>query len=298
MSVVQVKDLFKSYKKGFIPKKTQVLNGVSFTIEPGTVTGFLGGNGAGKTTTMKCMLGLSFPDSGDIRFFNNEPLSPSVLRRLGFLPERPYFYDYLTGEEFLRFYGEISNAFKKKNDLKQRIDFLLKKVDLEHARDRALRSYSKGMLQKIGLAQALVHRPEFVVLDEPMAGLDPDGRFYLSELISETAKQGTSIFFSSHLLHDTEKMCKNLVIIKDGKTAYAGTTKDLIQKVNSQVTVSYIANGKLTSKVVDRGSNLQNLLDALLKDRHEVLSIDSSSMALEKAFIDLALNAKNREVSQ
>ncbi|MEZ4872211.1 MAG: ABC transporter ATP-binding protein [Bdellovibrionales bacterium] len=149
MKVLEVHNLHKSYSKGFIPKKVEVLRGVNFKIEKGTITGFLGGNGAGKTTTMKCFLGLAIPDAGEIKFFDGLELSPEVKSRIGFLPERPYFYDYLTGEEFLRFYGEISGRFKTSKDLKSRIDYLLNKVDLGHARDRMLKGYSKGMLQKL-----------------------------------------------------------------------------------------------------------------------------------------------------
>lgn len=239
MSILKVENLKKSFKKGFIPKTQQVLKGISFKLEPGTITGFLGANGAGKTTTMKCLLGLAFPDSGDIRFFGDQVLGPEVKRRIGFLPERPYFYEYLTGSEFLRFYGQLSGDFTR-NDLNSRIEHLLKRVDLWHAKDKKLRAYSKGMLQKIGVAQALIHKPELVILDEPKSGLDPDGRFYLSEIIKETAKEGASIFFSSHLLHDAEQLCQNLVIMKDGMVIYEGGTEALLKKMGNEKSLEEI----------------------------------------------------------
>ncbi len=289
MSIIQVQNLVKSYKKGFIPKKQTVLKGVSFTLQPSTITGFLGGNGAGKTTTMKCILGLAFPDSGQINYFNGQSLTSETKSRIGFLPERPYFYDYLTGEEFLKFYGDISGKFKKRLDLKQRIDFLLKKVDLYDSKNKTLREYSKGMLQKIGIAQALVHRPEFIVLDEPMAGLDPDGRYYLSELINETAREGTAIFFSSHLLYDTEKLCENLVILKDGVVIFEGKTEQLISKMNSQLKITYQKAGAKNIEMVKAGAELTIKLSALLKEKFEILSVEPELISLEQAFISMAM---------
>jgi len=239
MSILKVENLKKSFKKGFIPKSQQVLKGISFKLEPGTITGFLGANGAGKTTTMKCILGLAFPDEGDIRFFGDQELGPEVKKRIGFLPERPYFYEYLTGSEFLRFYGQLSGDFTR-NDLNARIEHLLKRVDLWHAKDKKLRAYSKGMLQKVGVAQALIHKPDFVILDEPKSGLDPDGRYYLSEIIKETAKEGACVFFSSHLLHDAEQLCQNLVIMKDGLVIYEGRTDALLKKMGNEKSLEEI----------------------------------------------------------
>ena len=296
MSILKVRDLEKSYKKGFIPKSQKVLKGVNFTIEAGKITGFLGGNGAGKTTTMKCLLGLAFPDSGIIEYFGGKPLDSEVKKKIGFLPERPYFYDYLTGEEFLKFYGKVSQSVGNK-ELLYRIDDLLKRVDLEHARHKQLKDYSKGMLQKIGLAQALIHKPSFVILDEPMAGLDPDGRYYLSELINETAKNGTSIFLSSHLLNDVEKLCENLVILNDGKVAYEGTTRDLIKEMSTKVKIFYLVNGEVQSKECAKGSELQKEIDGLRAEGREILSITEKTFSLEKAFIDMAMKAAGKEVS-
>lgn len=291
MAILTVENLCKSYKKGFIPKKTEVLKSVSFQLDSGVVTGFLGANGAGKTTTMKCLLGLAFPDSGKVQYFGQQSLNNEVKKKIGFLPERPYFYDYLTGEEFLRFYGELSRRMTQK-DIRSRIQYLLKKVDLEHARDRRLRDYSKGMLQKIGLAQALIHNPEFVILDEPMSGLDPDGRYYLSELISETAQKGTTIFFSSHLLNDTEKLCQNLVILKDGEIIYQGSTQNFISQIDVKMDITFIEGAERKTLQVHAGAELQGKIDELRKKQLEILEIKENKMSLEEAFIDKAMKFK------
>ena len=291
MAILEVKNLKKSYKKGFIPKKEEVLKGVSFSIKQGTITGFLGGNGAGKTTTMKCLLELAFPDEGEISYFDGQPISSEVKKKIGFLPERPYFYEYLTGYEFLRFYGELSTELKKK-DLRQRITTLLKKVDLYFAKDRLLKQYSKGMLQKIGLAQALVHSPEFVILDEPMSGLDPDGRYYLRELILQTSKEGASVFFSSHLLHDAELICKDLVILKSGQVIYEGSTQNLLKGVVKNVEIVYEKNGVRQNFTCEKGGVLQEKIDELRKEGFDILSVKAEKASLEKAFISMALRGE------
>lgn len=290
MSVLKVTELRKSYKKGFIPKRQEVLKGISFTVEPGVITGFLGGNGAGKTTTMKCLLGLAFPDSGKIEFFGGQALCSVVKKRIGFLPERPYFYDYLTGEEFLRFYSALTGRVSSKQ-LRSRIDYLLNKVDLMHAKDKKLKDYSKGMLQKIGLAQALIHEPEFIILDEPMSGLDPDGRMYISDIISETAKEGTGVFFSSHLLHDVERLCKKLVIIKDGIVRYEGDTEGLLEQMGNASVITYLENHKKITERVESIEDLQKKLDELRKSHSSILEI-RQDRSLEQAFTKIGLRGE------
>ena len=287
MSVLEVKGLTKSYKKGFIPKSVQVLHGVDFSLKTGAITGFLGGNGAGKTTTLKCLLGLAFPDAGSVSYFGQTFLSREVKKRIGFLPERPYFYEHLTGEEFLQFYGQLSFRIKKQ-DLNEKIEKLLKRVDLLHARDRKLRNYSKGMLQKIGVAQALIHDPELVILDEPMSGLDPDGRFYLSEIIRETAREGRTVFFSSHLLNDAEKLCDRLVIMKAGKVTYEGRTEDFLQKMGEAAIITYVqGETKQTCRVANQ-ADLQKKLTELLAAKNTILDV-KQDRNLEDAFIRMGL---------
>ena len=291
-SVVKVEDLHKSFKKGFIPRRQKVLKGVSFTVAPGMVTGFLGANGAGKTTTMKSILGLVFPDSGQVTFFGGHPISPDVKRRIGFFPEHPYFYNYLTGMEFLRFYGELSTNLKQA-DLKQRIELLLKKIDLLHAKDKKLKNYSKGMLQKIGVAQALVHDPELVILDEPLSGLDPDGRYYLSEIIHETAKSGKAVFFSSHHLLDAERLCENLVILRDGKVIYEGETEKLLLRMGHVSSITYLENEEKKTVTASSLDETQSIVDKLRAKGLKIFAVKQERVSLEDAFVKIALRRPN-----
>ena len=292
MNLLNVSELRKSYSKGFIPRKTEVLKGLGFSVPAGTVTGFLGANGAGKTTTMRCILGLDYADSGEIEFFG-KPLSTDSRRRIGFLPERPYFYEHLSGVEFLEFYAQLTSPWKK-SVLRERITQLLRRVDLEFAKDRHLRNYSKGMLQKIGLAQALIHDPELVILDEPMSGLDPDGRMALAEIIGETAKKGTAVFFTSHLLHDTEKLCQRLVVIKDGVNIYEGSTEALLDKSGVELEIVYgRGSTKETLRVQDQ-EQLQHQLKRLLAEGATILEVRRLRASLEEVFVRMALRGGSK----
>ncbi len=287
MNLLTVNELKKSYSKGLIPKRTQVLKGLNFSVPAGTITGFLGANGAGKTTTMRCILGLDHLDSGEVLFFG-QPLNTLSRKRIGFLPERPYFYEHLTGREFLEFYACLTSAWKK-SVLNDRIDELLKRVDLSFAKDRPLRNYSKGMLQKIGLAQALIHDPELVILDEPMSGLDPDGRWALAELIVETAKRGPAVFFSSHHLHDTELLCRRLVVIKDGHTIFEGATEDLLDRGGVEFEITYLEAGKRQSRRVPTHDQVQPILKELINQGAEIFEVRRLRSTLEEIFVRMAL---------
>ena len=287
MNLLYVSGLKKSYARGILGRRTEVLKGLGFSVPAGQVTGFLGANGAGKTTTMRCVLGLDFADSGQIELFG-KPLNVESRRRLGFLPERPYFYEHLTGVEFLEFYANLTSSWKR-NLLKDRIASLLKRVDLEFAKDRLLRNYSKGMLQKIGVAQALIHDPELVILDEPMSGLDPDGRMALAEIILETAKKGTAVFFTSHLLHDTERLCERLVVIKGGLSIYEGTTEALIETAGQQFEISYLGGGAKQTSQVSTTAELQPLLKNLLTQGATILEVRRLRASLEEIFVKMAM---------
>ena len=287
MNLLQVRNLKKSYARGFIPQRVSVLKGLNFSVPAGTITGFLGANGAGKTTTMRCILGLDYPDSGEIELFG-APLSVESKRRLGFLPERPYFYEHLTGVEFLEFYAYLTGPWKKQV-LRDRITELLKRVDLEFAKNRPLRTYSKGMQQKIGVAQALIHEPELVILDEPMSGLDPDGRLALNEIILETAKKGTAVFFTSHLLYDTERLCERLVVMKDGVSIYEGLTETLLEQSGQELEVFYFAGGEKRSQKIASQDHLQIELKKLLNDGATIVEVRRTRSALEEIFVKMAL---------
>lgn len=289
-NVLSVKNLNKTYHRGWKGGKVVALNNVGFSIPNGVITGFLGANGAGKTTTMKCLLQLAFADSGEFDFFGNGPLNSEAKKRIGFLPERPYFYEYLTGAEFLKFYAELSQRLSKA-EMKDRIAKLLKRVGLEHAAARPLRSYSKGMLQRIGIAQALVHRPDLVILDEPMSGLDPDGRFEVQSIIQETAKEGTAVFFSSHLLNDAEKICRRVVILKKGQMIYEGETNELIRRAAQGYYISWSGDSGLQSQVVADEIELQKQIDSLRTSRKTIVEIRLNQKSLEEIFVQMAIRS-------
>jgi ABC-2 type transport system ATP-binding protein len=290
-TVLNVRALKKSFRKGVSGKPVNALKGISFEVPAGSITGFLGANGAGKTTTIKCLLGLAFPDSGEITYFGSQSLSSEVKARIGFLPERPYFYDYLTGREFLRFYGDLSTQMRKA-DLRAKIDALLKRVGLDHAGDRPLRSYSKGMLQRVGIAQTLIHNPEFIILDEPMTGLDPDGRYEVREIIRETAKEGTAVFFSSHLLPDAEQLCERLVILKLGELVYQGSMSELLGQVEVGYHVVSRKNGHPIAELVKSAEELQKYIDRKRSESVEIIEIRPNRMTLEEAFVKIAMVGK------
>ena len=224
MFALEVRSLSKSFQVGFFNKKVEILKEVSFSLRSGVTTGFVGVNGSGKTTTLKCVMDFIRPDQGEILFFGAK-MSVDNKMRLGYLPERPYLYDFLTGMEFLRFHwdlwgGEMPERFD------ERAFATLKRVNLLHAKDKKLRTYSKGMLQRIGIAQAILTEPDLIIFDEPMSGLDPDGRFLVKEILKQERLRGATIFFSSHLLQDMDELCEDLVVLDKGKVLYSGPLTD------------------------------------------------------------------------
>ena len=225
--MIAVAGLRKTYRLGFWRKSVQALKGVSFKVGEGELYGFIGPNGAGKSTTIKILLGLLSPGEGKAELMGKPAGSPASREHVGFLPEQPYFYDYLTGWEFLRFYGQLSRLSWR--DLRRRID---ETTDLLQMRpewlDRKLRTYSKGMLQRIGLAQALLGRPRLVLLDEPMSGLDPLGRRDVRGILKRLHAEGTTVFYSSHVLSDVEAICTRLAMVVDGEIRREGTVDEVL----------------------------------------------------------------------
>ena len=293
MSVISVKGLSKSFQKGLGSKKVSVLKNITFSVAEGKVTGFLGANGSGKTTTMKCLLDLIWPDQGECRFFGNQKLHSKLWSRIGFLPEHPYFYDFLTGEEFLFFYGRLSRSKYSKADLKSRINMLLKKMDLSKDRDKKLRQYSKGMLQKIGLLQAVIHEPDLLILDEPMSGLDFNGRSYVMEIIHQVAEHGTSVFLSSHLLHDVERLCSDLVVLKEGEVIFEGDMGEFMGAESEKMEIIYIDQNKEDqTRVASNLEECQKILDELRQQKLDVVSVERVSTNLEETFRKLALKQR------
>jgi ABC-2 type transport system ATP-binding protein len=202
------------------------VDSISCSIDRGEIIGFVGHNGAGKTTTIRMMMGFIAPTSGSISLFGCDPGDPVIKQKIGFLPERPYFYTQLTARELLRYFGSLSGMEKGK--LKDAVEKNLKRVGLQDAADRKLSSFSKGMLQRIGIAQAIVHDPEFVVMDEPMSGLDPSGRKEVKALIRELKNEGKTVLFSSHILEDIENLSEKVLIIDHGKIRSFGSIKETL----------------------------------------------------------------------
>jgi len=225
-AVIQIKGLYKTYQKHFWTPRQTVLKGLDLEVFPGQIFGFLGPNGAGKTTTIKTLMGIIRPSAGRAFLFGKDPWDIEPKQRIGFLPESPYFYDYLTGREFLNFCGRLFNI--NSVVLKGRIQELLALVNLSQAADLQMRKYSKGMLQRIGLAQALINDPELVVLDEPLTGLDPLGRKEFKDIILSLKARGKTVFFSSHILPDAEMVCDAVAIINKGKLLQVGNLADLL----------------------------------------------------------------------
>ena len=219
-TVVSVEGLVKDYRSGFGLRAKRVLSGVSFSVREGEIFGFVGPNGAGKTTTLKVLMGLIRSDGGRASVLGHDVRETEYRRQIGFLPEAPYFYDYLTGREFLRFYARVCGV--SRSDRARRVDTLLEWVGLAHAAEARLRTYSKGMLQRIGIAQALVHDPKVVFLDEPMSGLDPIGRKEIRDLIVRLQSEGKTVFMNTHILSDVEMLCHRVAIIVQGVVRYEG----------------------------------------------------------------------------
>lgn len=214
------------------PKKVAV-NDLNLRVEAGEVFGFLGPNGAGKTTTMNVLLGFVNATSGEARLFGVNVREPIARQRIGYLPELTYYYKFLTAEEILRFYAKIFGIDRAETE--RRIDRLLKLVELEQARKRPLKTYSKGMQQRVGLAQALINNPDLLILDEPTSGLDPLGRMKVREIIQRLKNEGKTIFFSSHELGEVETVCDRVAIINQGELKVAGPVSSLISQYKANL---------------------------------------------------------------
>lgn len=252
--VIRVENLVKSYKKGFFPQRVDALRGASFSVQSGRITGFIGANGAGKTTTLRCLLEFTKVDSGHFSFFGSAGLGMEVRKKIGYLPEHPHFYQFLTGLEFLKFYAGLSGVRPEKGEFMD----ALRSVKLEHAALRPLGSYSKGMLQRIGLAQALVHQPELLILDEPMSGLDPDGRRLVRDILKEVSKKGVTLFFSTHLLDDAENLCDDIVLMAQGKVPYYGDLKSILSSATEQFIIFFQASSGNTISLECMGQEQMN----------------------------------------
>ncbi len=262
MAVIQTTGLTKEYRLGFRRRRILALDQLNLEVKEGEIFGFLGPNGAGKTTTLKILMGFIRPTSGTARLFGEEIGDVRVKQRIGFLPESPYFYDYLTATEFLSFYGRLFGLGKK--IIEERTTILLKQVGLESCGRLQLRKFSKGMLQRIGIAQALVNDPQLVILDEPMSGLDPVGRKEVRDLILQLKEQGKTIFFSSHIIPDVEMLCDRVGILVRGRLRDIGKLSEILEthvkyveivvsKIDDQAVQTF---ERFTGKVARTGDNI------------------------------------------
>jgi ABC-2 type transport system ATP-binding protein len=224
--IVRVSGLVKDFRPGFGLRRKRVLHGISFAVRQGEIFGFIGPNGAGKTTTLKVLMGLIRPTAGAASILGHDVRETAFRRHVGFLPENPWFYDFLSGREFLRFYARVSGVARGGRE--ERIAELLAKVGLAEAADQRLRTFSKGMLQRIGIAQALVHDPDVVFLDEPMSGLDPIGRKEIRDLILRLHAEGKTVFMNTHILSDVEMICHRVAIIVRGRIRYEGSIDEFL----------------------------------------------------------------------
>lgn len=281
--ILKIEKLNKFFIHPWTLAKMHVLKDVSLEISKNSVVGFLGANGAGKTTTIKCMLGLLTYESGSIELFGMPHNDRSVKNQIGYLPERPFFYRYLSAEEFLRFYGQLSLKLSGKK-LESRIDECLELVGLGHAKKYLIHQFSKGMLQRIGMAQALIHDPGLLVLDEPLSGLDPDGRIQLAEVINTVHSSGATVFFSSHLLDDVEKICRDLVVIRNGEVAYNGPKTEFMAQGVSSYSLVYVKNDQEFEEKLTDINLVQKRIDELRRDDLTIASVSPTLLSLEQAY--------------
>jgi ABC-2 type transport system ATP-binding protein len=241
MSIVEIENLTKDYEVGFWRKrKVRSLDGLSLSVEQGEIFGFLGANGAGKTTTLKLLMRLIYPTAGNAKILGRDTADVAMHARIGYLPENPYFYDYLTAREFLEYCAELFGY--SRDDRKSQAEQLLTRVHLDtKSWNTQLRKFSKGMLQRVGLAQALVNDPEIVFLDEPMSGLDPVGRRQVRDLIASLRQEGKTVFMCSHILSDIEVLCDRVAILKRGRLSQVGSLDELRRATGDDNFVEVVA---------------------------------------------------------
>jgi ABC-2 type transport system ATP-binding protein len=297
--LLEVSQVDQVYRVGFWMKKVQVLHSLSLGVPSRSIYGFLGANGAGKTTLIQLIVGLRRPTAGRILINGLESHTPAARARVGYLPERPYFHDHLTGERLLHYFGALSGM--KRSHVSARIEPVLASVGMTHARRIELKKYSKGMLQRIGIAQAILHDPEFLVLDEPMSGLDPLGRKEMRELILRLAGEGRTIFFSSHVIPDVEAICDQVAVIQKGRLISSGSLSRLLAPGEQRTEVAFdglsdeawarvpgLSEARRfpdgVKAVVQGGEALDRALRALVESRARILWVTPLRPTLESLF--------------
>jgi len=311
MSILEVRDLRKTFTRGVMRRRTDAVRGISFSVERGQIFGFLGPNGAGKTTTIKILMGLIFPTAGTASVLGAPAGDREAKARLGYLPENPYFYDYLSAPELLDMVGRLHGLSRSAR--RSRSAELIDRVGLGHAGTRPLRSFSKGMLQRAGLAQALMGDPELVVLDEPMSGLDPLGRKEVRDLIFEQRDAGKTVFFCTHILADASMLCDRVGIIVKGQLRDTGPLGDLLSPKVQSVEVVWQppsgdegrARGALRARAGDHETTsegevmrtddpqaAQAFVAAVVERGGAVVSVHPHRQSLEELFVHEALEGE------
>ncbi|MGE0645590.1 MAG: ABC transporter ATP-binding protein [Nitrospira sp.] len=300
--IVRIEHLSKMFRVGFWGRRVTAIDDLSLEVQQGEIYGFLGPNGAGKTTTIKMLMGLIYPSSGAASLFGRPIGDQTAKAKVGFLPESPYFYDYLTSREFLRFYGHLFGLLG--STLEKRIDGLLELVGMTHARDLQLRKFSKGMLQRVGIAQAMINDPELVILDEPMSGLDPIGRKEVRDLILRLKESGKTVMFSSHILHDAELLCDRVAMIMKGRLVACGQVAELIDPGTTQevemvvdrlspdgidtlrpLTVKLSLHGERVVATLASQRQVDEALEVIRSQRAKLVSLLPHKASLEDLFI-------------
>ena len=303
MSAIEISGLSKDYKLGFWRQRPwRALNRLSLRIERGEVFGFLGPNGAGKTTTIKILMGLIFPTEGEASILGRPVGQSETFLKVGYLPEQPYFYDYLTAEELLDYFSQFFPSTAPER--RRRREAVLERVGLAEFRRLPLRKFSKGMLQRLGIAQAIFHEPEVIVLDEPMSGLDPVGRREVRDLIVQLKAEGKTVFFSTHILSDAEALCDRVAILNRGELVGVGRIAELLQpqsgyevvlecddpalleKLGSVAASPVLASGGQYRLEV-RESNLRLLLAQCQSDGVRLISLNPVRFSLEDYFVEM-----------
>jgi len=299
MLAVEILGFAKTYAAGFWRKKQKVgLKNLHLEIQRGEVFGFLGPNGAGKTTTLKLLMGLIFPTAGSARILGKDWRDPAVRANVGFLPEQPYFYDHLTPIELLDYYGGLSGL--SRSDRRARIPKLLERVGLAGQGNAQLRKFSKGMLQRVGIAQAVLHEPQVVFLDEPMSGLDPVGRREVRDFIQSLNREGKTIFFSTHILSDAEALCDRVAVLSGGELRGIGVVSELISENRGRFELIWQGSAALeaikalvpdfhvageTVRAIVEEPRLPEALDVLKAQRAKLISVNPVGGSLEDYFL-------------
>ena len=292
--------LQKSYRTGFWRKREKcALRPLTLAVEEGEIFGYLGPNGAGKSTTLKLLMGLVFPTGGWAKILGQEIHAPQVKAQIGFLPEQPYFYDYLTAFELVNYYARLS-AFPARQQ-RRRVEAVLARVGLADTAGVQLRKFSKGMLQRVGIAQAIVHEPKVVFLDEPMSGLDPVGRREVRDLIQELKDEGKTVFFSTHILSDAEALCDRVAVLNQGELRGIGVVAELVARMSGKVELLWQGSAATASmralgaeihatgetlRAILAESQLDAAIDVLRRSGARLVSVTPVRMTLEDYFVE------------